>query len=906
MTEFETEIQTVSFEQTGPHVIEVHSGPRGPQGPTWHTGPWPIESGLGAADDHYLVASGTTNLGNIYKKSSGGTWTLEGNIRGPQSGIISVNGQTASNIILTAADITSGKFSIAQIPTGTTATTVALGNHNHDSAYQAIIPAGTTAQYFRGDKTWQPLTAAAVGLGSVNNTADSAKPISTATQTALNLKAPIASPTFTGTVSGITKAMVGLSSVDNTSDAAKPISTATQTALNLKAPLASPTFTGTVAGISKAMVGLGSVDDTSDLLKPISNATQAGLDAKMDKVWISPTGTVRVRRDIVQAYIAGQTTQRYFRINTKIPLTSTGMLKFRIKGYNYTGGVIDGWFKAYMYNNAGGTIHGARWVNVGDQTVTVKAHSDADNNLVIVLDATLAYPRISVDELEVAFGSASESFFTGWTITNVADISDLSAPQMTTHRNLWDELAGKQATIAAGTTAQYYRGDRTWQTLNATAVGLGSVNNTTDLAKPISTATQTALNAKSDTTHGHVLTDANITGVLPLAQMPEHTHPYVPTNEIRIAPQLPYRMELNYPIESSNPNLHEVKDSRGQVVTWHNEAGQLRFRNPYSTWADSGVRGVIEPGDYTGTALGGGNFVELVDRNLPDVAGQRKTWGIRWATGKTVRYGVEVPDLFMRQAASDPIPSSTPPGSVVVTLDGERNIGGTVTHKWSSVNDTAPELSGDATIVSDSIIDPGSIKIGNTATAAHARFTLPASSKASIRFYMKTPNAWPANATTILGLRPTASTLSLSVFLTGQALPGRVRLIKTGGITVAESPTILSLNTVYRVEVRYDATRSMASLVVYDVGEDVAKWNSGMRIDSAYAATIFRVDIGRVNAVPAMNDWYLDGIEILDGAFGPVGRHEADILSPTAQPKPPYAGALSYWDGNVLWGIMNH
>ena len=58
--------------------------------------------------------------------------------------------------------------------------------------------------------------------------------------------APIASPTFTGTVSGITKTMVGLGSVDNTADTAKPVSTAQQTALDLKANIASPTFTGTV------------------------------------------------------------------------------------------------------------------------------------------------------------------------------------------------------------------------------------------------------------------------------------------------------------------------------------------------------------------------------------------------------------------------------------------------------------------------------------------------------------------------------------------------------------------------------------------------------------------------------------------------------------------------------------
>ncbi len=59
--------------------------------------------------------------------------------------------------------------------------------------------------------------------------------------------------------------MVGLSNVDNTTDLNKPISTLTQTALNLKAPLANPIFTGTVAGIDNTMVGLSNVDNTTDL-----------------------------------------------------------------------------------------------------------------------------------------------------------------------------------------------------------------------------------------------------------------------------------------------------------------------------------------------------------------------------------------------------------------------------------------------------------------------------------------------------------------------------------------------------------------------------------------------------------------------------------------------------------------
>lgn len=60
-------------------------------------------------------------------------------------------------------------------------------------------------------------------------------------------------------------------------------------------------------------------------------------------------------------------------------------------------------------------------------------------------------------------------------------------------------LANKEPTIAAGTVQQYYRGDKSWQTLDKTAVGLGAANNTADIDKPVSTAVQTALNAKADT-----------------------------------------------------------------------------------------------------------------------------------------------------------------------------------------------------------------------------------------------------------------------------------------------------------------------------------------------------------------------------------------------------------------------
>ena len=62
----------------------------------------------------------------------------------------------------------------------------------------------------------------------------------------------------------VTKAQVGLGNVDNTSDANKPVSTATQTALNLKANLASPIFTGNPTAPTQAYE-LGAADSSGKI-----------------------------------------------------------------------------------------------------------------------------------------------------------------------------------------------------------------------------------------------------------------------------------------------------------------------------------------------------------------------------------------------------------------------------------------------------------------------------------------------------------------------------------------------------------------------------------------------------------------------------------------------------------------
>lgn len=61
------------------------------------------------------------------------------------------------------------------------------------------------------------------------------------------------------------------------------------------------------------------------------------------------------------------------------------------------------------------------------------------------------------------------------------------------------QLDTKENSFVTGTVSQYLRGDKTWQPLDKTTVGLSNVDNTADINKPVSTATQTALNTKANT-----------------------------------------------------------------------------------------------------------------------------------------------------------------------------------------------------------------------------------------------------------------------------------------------------------------------------------------------------------------------------------------------------------------------
>jgi len=170
-----------------------------------------------------------------------------------------------------------------------TATQAALDAKQNTLTNSDGLSEGTTNLYFTNSRVISTLLA---GLSTATNA------VITVSDTILsalgklqkqvsdNLTALVNHTGNTNNPHSVTKTQVGLSNVDNTSDLNKPVSTATQTALNSKADSSALSAhvvdTGNPHAVTKAQIGLSNVDNTSDLNKPISTATQVALDAKQN------------------------------------------------------------------------------------------------------------------------------------------------------------------------------------------------------------------------------------------------------------------------------------------------------------------------------------------------------------------------------------------------------------------------------------------------------------------------------------------------------------------------------------------------------------------------------------------------------------------------------------------------
>jgi hypothetical protein len=363
--------------------------------------------------------------------------------------------------------------------------------------------------------------------------------VTSAIQTQIDAKAPIANPTFTGTVAGITKGMVGLPNVDNTSDVNKPVGTATQVLINQKAALNNPTFTGTVAGITKSMVGLGNVDNTSDANKPISSATQTALDAKASTTALSDhaSDTTSIHGIADTAALETQTGAQ-----TKADAAETAANEYTDAEINaLTTSDIEEGTNQYFTNERAQDAVGA---NVGNgltyddptAAISVKLGTgvEFDGSGNVAVDTDVVATLTGTQTLTNKTIDTADNLITVVT----ADVSDLtaSASELNTLDGITastEELNYVDGVTSAIQTQIDGKASLNGATFTGTVagisksmVGLANVDNTSDANKPVSTAQQTAINGRLALSGG-TLTGALVLSGAPTSDLQAATKAYV-------------------------------------------------------------------------------------------------------------------------------------------------------------------------------------------------------------------------------------------------------------------------------------------------------------------------------------------------------------------------------------------
>lgn len=387
-----------------------------------------------------------------------------------------------------------------------------------------------------------------VGLANVDNTSDINKPISTATQSALDAKQPLDSDltAFAGltptnddlvqrkagawinrTLAQV-KADLGLFNVDNTSDVNKPISTATQTALDNKQTLDSdltalaaispldndiiqrkagawinrtPAQLKTDLSLTKSDVGLSNVDNTADTAKPISTATQTALDGKqpLDSDLTALATIAPTNDDMLQRKAGAWVNRTMSQVKTDLVL---------IKGDVGLANVDNTSDVNKPISTATQSALDAKQALDSDLTA-IAAIAPANDDLV----QRKAGAWINRTMVQVKTDLALTKSDVG--LSNVDNTSDVNKPISTATQSALDAKQGLNANLTSvsaitatnddiiqrkggawvnRTVAQY----KTDLALTKSDVGLGNVDNVADVSKPISTLAQTAIDAKTD------------------------------------------------------------------------------------------------------------------------------------------------------------------------------------------------------------------------------------------------------------------------------------------------------------------------------------------------------------------------------------------------------------------------
>ena len=370
-----------------------------------------------------------------------------------------------------------------------------------------------------------------VGLGNVDNTSDKDKPVSDATLTIINeVKESINSGNTTITDNlnkhisdynnphKVTKDQVGLGNVDNTADKDKPLSDAVKEAI--KEVKDSITSSGTDLSahikdytnphrVTKDQVGLGNVENTADLDKPISTATQKELDkldAKIDKI---NTDQGTNLSDHIKDFNNPHKVTK-----DQVGLGNVDNTADKDKPISTaTQKAID---DAIASGNTALGNHANRTDNPHKVTADQVGLGNVDNTADINKPVSVAQQN-ALDTLSNSLNTAINNHVGNTNnphqvtkeqvgLGKVDNTSDLEKPISVATQNAISEVVSNLDKHIADKNNPHE--------VTKEQIGLGRVDNTSDLEKPISTATQVALDKKAE---------LGPDGKIPESQLPERT-----------------------------------------------------------------------------------------------------------------------------------------------------------------------------------------------------------------------------------------------------------------------------------------------------------------------------------------------------------------------------------------------
>lgn len=250
-------------------------------------------------------------------------------------------------------------------------------------------------------------------------------------------------------------------------------------------------------GQAKFNLGLNLVDNTRDLDKPVSDLTQEALDEKVDKEagkGLSSNDFTTAEKNKLSGIQAGAQVNVATnlgvgtRTTTSVPVTSsTGSAATLPAATTTLAGVMSAADKTKLLGIEAGATANATNAQLRDRaTHTGEQAISTITGLQTALDGKAA------NSVNINAGSG----LTG-------------GGNLTTSRTL---TLGTPSTITASTTNSVSSTSHTHEiTLTKADIGLGNVDNTSDTNKPVSTATQNALNSKVDKVSGYGLSQENFT-----------------------------------------------------------------------------------------------------------------------------------------------------------------------------------------------------------------------------------------------------------------------------------------------------------------------------------------------------------------------------------------------------------